>query len=105
MQCTIPKLEQFDYIGFYHQSGLENSSYGVQLYRNGTTFNQINNNKNINVNLHIMSSFYLSITFTNISCDMEGFYTVALMRQIAEEVVEFTGAVGHLQVTSKFHFL
>lgn len=103
MVCIIPKSEQFDYIGFYHGNGLNNSLYGIMLNKNGTVFQLHQPNKDIYVRLiKVTSQYMLIITFSNVSCAMDGSYILALMRQVAGGPEEYKSTSGYLQVTSKY---
>lgn len=104
MVCVIPKFENFDYIGFYHEGGLNNSLFGILLNNDGSIYKTYEDNSDIEVNFETTSSiFKLMITFKNVSCAMDGLYSVALVRHVSNNLYEIiTSARGHLRVTSKY---
>lgn len=104
MICIIPKFEIFDYIGFYHEGGLNNSLFGILLNKDGSIYKTYENNSYIEIDFRTTSSiFKLMITFKNVSCAMDGIYSVALLRHVSNNLDEIiTSSTGYLQVTRKY---
>lgn len=106
MLCTIPTSEKFEYVGFHYGTGLDNSLYGTVLNRNGTIFQIHKSNSDIYVRLiELTSQYMLIITFSNVTCAMDGVYRLALMRQEVGTPEEYKGTNGYLQVKSKYNHI
>ncbi|VDI11699.1 Hypothetical predicted protein [Mytilus galloprovincialis] len=101
MICMIPKFEIFDYIGFYHEGGLNNSLFGILMNKDGSIYKTYENNSDIEIDFQTTSSiFKLIITFKNVSCAMDGIYSIVLLRHVSNNLdAIITSATGHLQVT------
>lgn len=102
MSCTIQKSDQFDYIGISHDEGANNSIYGILVNKDGTTIQNYVENQNIDVKINSTSTINLFLTFINVSCAMDGFYKVALFRNMSGEIKESVSKNIQLKVSSKY---
>lgn len=98
--CTIQKSDYFDYIEISHGDGANNSIYGVLLNKDGKTIQNYVENQSINVTINSTSTINLALTFVNVSCTMDGFYKVALIRNMSGEMKVSVSRNIQLEVSS-----